>query len=128
MRLILFLFLLPSITFAQKVQNLKSDIEHKDYENIYSIPVYENEHASYFLIFIKNEVKSHKHVHHTESITVLEGSGTMTVGENEFEIKEGDFFTIPKNTFHAVKVNSEIPLKVMSIQMPKFNPDDRIFE
>ncbi len=69
----------------------------------------------------------HKHREHTESITVIEGYGIMTVGEEHFEIKKGDFFVIPKNTFHALEVKSTKPIKVISIQMPKFNPKDRIF-
>lgn len=120
--------LFPVLIFAQEVQNLKSNNSALDFENIYSLPIYENEHASYYLISIKKEVKSHKHLHHTESITVVEGIGIMTIGDKSFEIGEGDFFTIPKNTFHAVEVKSKTPLKVISIQMPKFDPADRIFE
>ncbi len=65
---------------------------------------------------------------HTESITVIDGAGIMTIGEQQFEIKKGDFFIIPKDTFHSLKVTSETPVKVLSVQMPKFNKEDRIFE
>ncbi|PKP51433.1 MAG: cupin domain-containing protein [Bacteroidetes bacterium HGW-Bacteroidetes-12] len=124
---ILFLFCMK-IGVAQGVLNLDTLQPKQSYENILVEPIYENENNSYYVIWIKKEVKSHKHLTHTETITVIEGEGIMTVGKNSFTIKKGDFFEIPKNTFHALKVISEIPMKVLSIQMPKFDGEDRIFE
>ncbi|MCW8898389.1 MAG: cupin domain-containing protein [Flavobacteriales bacterium] len=126
--LIIILLLCTTLGFAQKKQSLETIEPQTAYENIHVEPVYENEHASYYLIWIKQSVKSHKHLEHTESITVIDGVGIMTIGEQQFEIKKGDFFIIPKDTFHSLKVTSKVPVKVLSVQMPKFNKADRIFE
>lgn len=126
--LIIILLLCTTLGFAQEKQSLETIEPQTTYENIHVEPIYENEHTSYYLIWIKQGVKSHKHVEHTESITVIDGAGIMTVGEQQFEIKKGDFFIIPKDTFHSLKVTSETPVKVLSVQMPKFNKEDRIFE
>lgn len=83
--------------------------------------------VSSFLIYIKKEVKTHKHLSHSEHVYVLEGSGEMMLGEKTFTITKGDLIFIPKNTFHAVKTISEIPLKVISIQAPFFDGKDRVF-
>jgi mannose-6-phosphate isomerase-like protein (cupin superfamily) len=52
----------------------------------------------------------------------------MQLGEQIKAIKKGDFIFIPKNTFHAVKTTSEIPLKVISLQAPFFDGTDRILK
>lgn len=126
--LIITLLLCTTLGFAQDKQSLETTEPKVVYENIHVESIYENEHASYYLIWIKQGVKSHKHIEHTESITVVDGAGIMTVGEQQFEIKKGDFFIIPKDTFHSLKVTSEVPIKVLSVQMPKFNKEDRVFE
>lgn len=84
--------------------------------------------ASSFLIVISSEVKLHKHQTHSEHVVVLEGEGLMTLGEKQFPIKKHDVVFIPKDTYHAVKLTSKIPLKVISIQAPKFDGADRIFK
>jgi len=125
---IIVMLLCTTLGFAQEKQSLETIEPQTAYENIHVQQIYENEHTSYYLIWIKQSVTSHKHVEHTESITVIDGVGIMTVGEQQFEIKKGDFFIIPKDTFHSLKVTSEVPVKVLSVQMPKFNKEDRVFE
>jgi mannose-6-phosphate isomerase-like protein (cupin superfamily) len=82
--------------------------------------------ASSFCIIIKSEVKAHKHLKHTEHVIVQEGEGVMKLTDKEFTIKEGDVIFIPKNTVHSVIVKGKKPLKVLSIQSPNFNGDDRV--
>lgn len=128
MKPFLLLFLLPFAVFSQSPTNLEAIEPEISYDNVHSQILYENEYSSYYLIWIKEEVKAHKHVKHTESITVVDGYGIMTVGEESFEVKKGDYFVIPKDTYHSLVVKSENPMKVISIQMPKFDPTDRIFK
>ena len=82
--------------------------------------------ASSFCIIIKSEVKAHKHLKHTEHVIVQEGEGVMKLNDKEFTIKEGDVIFIPKNTVHSGIVKGKKPLKVLSIQSPNFNGDDRV--
>jgi mannose-6-phosphate isomerase-like protein (cupin superfamily) len=96
-------------------------------DNIYNKALFGDSLASSFVIVIKQGVKPHKHLLHSEHVAVLEGSGEMTLGEKKFEIKKGDVVFIPKNTIHAVKTKGKVPLKVLSIQAPNFDGKDRIF-
>lgn len=98
------------------------------FDNLYNRPLYSDPEASSFVIFVKKEVKEHKHVTHAEHIVVLEGEADMTLDAKSFKIKKGDMIFVPKNTWHAVKVTSKIPLKVLSIQAPNFDGKDRIFK
>ena len=41
--------------------------------------------------------------------------------------EKGDIIFIPMNTVHSLKVTSSIPVKVLSVQSPRFDGKDRIF-
>lgn len=79
-----------------------------------------------FFIAIKHEVKLHKHLNHSETIYVLQGTGRMQLGDTWFDIGSGDLVFIPINTPHKVFTTSDIPLQVISIQSPEFDGSDRI--
>jgi mannose-6-phosphate isomerase-like protein (cupin superfamily) len=109
-------------------QNLDTIKAPAGFDNIYSRPLYSDSLSSSFVIFIKKEVKEHKHAEHTENIVVLDGAAVMKKDGVSFKINKGDMVFIPKNTWHYVKVTSKTPLKVLSIQSPNFDGKDRIFK
>ncbi|MGV3599267.1 MAG: cupin domain-containing protein [Bacteroidota bacterium] len=123
---VLLLVVFTSPLFAQNTQNTDTIQCPAGIENIYSRPLYSDSLCSSFVIFIKKEVKLHKHLHHTEHVTVLEGEATMTLGDKVFTVKKGDFIFIPKNTPHKVVTTSKTPLKVISLQAPYFDGTDRV--
>ncbi|MDQ3046890.1 MAG: cupin domain-containing protein [Bacteroidota bacterium] len=99
----------------------------KEFDNIYTRTLASDSLSTSFVIFVKKEVRKHKHAFHTENVYVLEGSAEMLLGDKMTSIKKGDMIFIPKNTDHAVKVTSVIPLKIVSVQSPFFDGTDRIF-
>lgn len=121
-------FILVSLScFSQNYQSLDTIKPPADYENIYFRQVYSDSLVSSFVIFVKKEVKLHKHASHTEHVYILDGEGEMRIGENSIKIKKGDIVPIPKNTPHSLKVTSTFPAKILSIQAPLFDGKDRIF-
>jgi mannose-6-phosphate isomerase-like protein (cupin superfamily) len=94
--------------------------------NIYNKALYSDSLCSSFCIVIKNEVKAHRHVLHSEHVIVLEGEGQMRLDDKTFTIKKGDVIFIQKNRVHAVKSVGVVPLKVISIQAPTFDGSDRV--
>ena len=127
-----FLFLISIIysglVFSQEVTNLKDIQPHEKYENILVKKLDTDNNSTSFVIWIKKGVKSHKHETHSEIISVIKGEGVMTINKKSFDIKSGDYFRIPENTFHSLKVTSNNPMKVLSIQSPEFLGKDRVFE
>ena len=111
---------------AQTSQSLDTVKAYGDYENIYLRKLNSDSLVSSFVIFVKKEVKEHKHVTHSEHVYILDGEGEMTVGEKKFKLKKGDMIFIPKNTFHSLKVTSATPAKVLSVQSPMFDGKDRV--
>lgn len=123
----LFVCLQLSTVFGQEIKNFKSyKAAPSSYESIKVIPIHSDKHASSFIIFIKEGVKLHKHVKHTEHVLIIQGKGTMKLGELSREVKKGDLIVIPKGEPHSVEVKGKKPLKVLSIQSPKFMGEDRI--
>ncbi|MEW6990763.1 cupin domain-containing protein [Colwelliaceae bacterium 6441] len=122
---ILSIYLISKLTFAGT--DLSIFTAPKDMKNLHVTEISSNEASSEFVIFIRNEVQPHLHQHHTELVYVIEGEGLFHLGETKQMIKAGDFIKINKNTPHSVIVTSDIPLKVLSIQTPKFEGKDRVF-
>ncbi len=128
MKTILAIFLIVlelNLSAQQSVNDIKPD---KEYENILVKKLNSDKNASVFVIWIKKGVKSHKHVTHTENLMIIAGEGVMTVSNKTFKVKAGDYFVVPPNTYHSLKVTSKTPMKVISVQSPEFIGKDRIFK
>ena len=127
-KLLTLFFLLAcfSFSFSQNYQSLDTIKSYGDYENIYLRKLYSDSLVSSFVIFIKKEVKTHKHISHSEHVHILDGEGEMTLGDKKLKVKKGDLVFIPKNTFHSLRVTSVNPVKVLSIQAPIFDGKDRV--
>jgi mannose-6-phosphate isomerase-like protein (cupin superfamily) len=124
--LLLLLLIVPLFTIGQNSQAWDTIKAPLEYDNIYNRALYSDSLSSSFVIFIKKEVKKHKHQFHTEHVYILEGEGEMLLGEKKLKVKKGDILFIPKNTIHSLKVTSKEPVKVLSIQSPYFDGKDRI--
>ena len=123
----IFSFCLGSYFNAQSIIDLDTLQVREPYDNVLIKKLYSDKNASAFLIFIKKEVRLHKHLMHSETIYILEGTGDMLLGDKKIEVKKGDIIFVPENTPHSVKVTSIIPLKVISNQAPEFDGTDRVF-
>ena len=121
-------FVFVTITvFAQDIVKLKKVKPSKEFENILIKKFNDDKEQTTFMIWVKNEVKLHKHNFHIENVYVVSGKGEFTLGDEVFKIKKGDYINIPKQTPHALKVTSRNPMQVISIQSPQFKGIDRVF-
>ncbi|WP_074406282.1 MULTISPECIES: cupin domain-containing protein [Aquimarina] len=120
-------FIISTGLFAQTKSPILDFEPDQDYDNILVKKVYSDTHTSTFVIWIKKNVKPHKHIKHTEQVLVLEGKASVQLNDKEIIVQKGDWVTIPQQTIHAVKVLSKIPLKVISVQTPEFKGEDRVF-
>lgn len=99
----------------------------EDYENIKVEKLAGDSLATVFKIAVKDTVKTHRHLAHSETIYVIGGTAKMYMNDTSFVLKSGDVLFIPFKTWHSVKVTSEKPLQVLSIQSPGFDGSDREF-
>lgn len=130
MKVLLFLIsaLYAGFAFSQNVTNIIDTELDVDIENILVKKLDSDSNSTSFIIWIDKSVKSHKHETHSEVIYVVEGEGIITIDGSNSLLRSGDYFRIPKNTFHSLEVSSRKPMKVISIQSPEFLGNDRVFE
>jgi mannose-6-phosphate isomerase-like protein (cupin superfamily) len=66
----------------------------------------------------------HLHPNTNEIQYILEGSGTVWLGDKEVAVKPGDLIIIPKGTPHGGSKTEGRPLKAIAIKTPPQSPDD----
>jgi mannose-6-phosphate isomerase-like protein (cupin superfamily) len=66
-------------------------------------------------------VPKHMHPNTNEMQFILEGTGTIWLGDKQVTVKPGDLVVIPKGTAHGGTSN---PLKAIAIKTPPQAPDD----
>jgi quercetin dioxygenase-like cupin family protein len=115
-----------------KSQDIVSSIDQilpdKEFENIHVKKISSDSSSSTFAIWIKQKVKLHKHVYHTENVLIDKGFGEFQINDSIYKVAAGDWIVIPKNTWHGVVVNSKSTMKVISVQSPEYFGKDRIFK
>ena len=126
---ILVLTLIPLYFKSQEIITSVNEIyPDKEFENIHVKKISSDSSSSTFAIWIKQKVKLHKHVYHTENVLIDEGFGKFQINDSIYKVTAGDLIIIPKNTWHGVIVNSKSTMKVISVQSPEYFGKDRIFK
>ena len=69
-------------------------------------------------------VGKHMHPNANEIQYILEGTGTIWLGDKEVKVKPGDLVIIPKGTPHGGTKPDGRPLKAIAIKTPPQAPDD----
>jgi len=69
-------------------------------------------------------VPKHLHPNTNELQYILEGTGTIWLGDKEVTVKPGDLVVIPKGTPHGGSKPNGRPLKAIAIKTPPQAPDD----
>ncbi len=114
--------------FSNSQLNLHELKPSEEFTNILVQKVGGDNLSTQFVIWVKDTVRTHLHEEHTESLYVLSGKGIFYMNNERFEIGAGDFVAIKRKSWHAVKVTSKEPLKVLSVQAPEFLGEDRTFQ
>jgi mannose-6-phosphate isomerase-like protein (cupin superfamily) len=69
-------------------------------------------------------VPKHMHPNTNEIQYILEGTGTIWLGDKEVQVKPGDLVIIPKGTAHAGTKPDSRTFKSIAIKTPPQAPDD----
>src|ERR1700742_1965188 len=69
-------------------------------------------------------VAKHMHPNTNEIQYILEGTGTIWLGDKEVQVKPGDLIVIPKGTAHGGTKPDGRPLRAIAIKPPPQAPDD----
>ncbi len=82
--------------------------------------------ASVHHVTAMNGVKPHFHRNHDEVVVILEGQGTLRIGEESHALGPGRTFLVPRGTVHSVD-STGTALRAISVFVPPFDGRDRIF-
>lgn len=66
----------------------------------------------------------HRHKLTEELYHITSGSGQMTLGTTQFEVREGDTVCIPPGTPHCIAALGSAPLKLLCCCSPAYNHSD----
>lgn len=69
-------------------------------------------------------VPKHFHADANEIQIILDGSGSFWLGDNELQVKPGDFIIIPKGVPHAGSHAAAGRFRSIAIKLPPQRPDD----
>jgi mannose-6-phosphate isomerase-like protein (cupin superfamily) len=68
----------------------------------------------------------HRHLATEEIYYVLDGEGTMQIGENRRQVRVGDAIAIPPGEFHQITNTGQKTLKFLCCCAPCYEHDDTI--
>jgi mannose-6-phosphate isomerase-like protein (cupin superfamily) len=73
-------------------------------------------------------VAPHHHRQLEEIYYILEGSGRMTVGEEQRQVEAGDAIFVPRGSLHSLANTGSVPIRLLVACGPAFYYEDEIFE
>ncbi|MDP2216069.1 MAG: cupin domain-containing protein [Methanolobus sp.] len=70
------------------------------------------------------ETLHHMHAFSEEIYHITAGSGYMTVGEDGFQVNEGDSICILPGEYHSIRNTEKVPLKILCCCSPPYSHED----
>ena len=64
-------------------------------------------------VYANGKTTGHEHPDHEEVYFVLQGRGRMVVGDDEYDIKEGDALYVPFGEYHTTHNTGILPLQLL---------------
>jgi mannose-6-phosphate isomerase-like protein (cupin superfamily) len=73
-------------------------------------------------------VTPHHHRQLEEIYYILEGSGRMTVGDEQRDVEAGDAIFVPRGSLHSLANTGNVPIRLLVACGPAFYYEDEIFD
>ncbi len=70
------------------------------------------------------KARSHYHKISEEVYYVVDGTGTVSLGNEQASIKKGSVIHIPPSTAHALENTGGVPLEILCLSSPAYKDDD----
>lgn len=78
------------------------------------------------IIPIDTETELHKHNSSEEIYHITQGEGLMTLGNDNFSVKEGDTICIEPGMPHKIRNTAKIELKILCCCSPTYSHEDTV--
>ena len=90
--------------------------------------LYHSDSQTVTLLRAAEPIALHRHLYSEETVYMVSGEGTLSLGTSERRLRAGDFVVIPRNTPHGFTPHGDEAVVVLSMFTPAFQEGDRIFE
>ena len=82
--------------------------------------------SSHHVVAIRDGETPHRHDRHDLLVHLLEGHGTMQLGDARRRVGKGSVFWVPRGTVHAFRNASPSPAIAYVVYLPPFDGEDRV--
>ena len=72
------------------------------------------------------ETRQHKHITTEEIYHITQGKGLMRLGDEQFEVTEGDSVCIAPGKTHNIKNTGDVPLTIICCCSPPYRDSDTV--
>ena len=97
-------------------------------ENQRVVEIGRDAHTSHHVVSIRDRETPHRHDRHDLTVVILEGWGTMKIGDEERRVGQGSIVYVPRGTVHAFRNLSDAPAVAYAVYSPAFDGKDRVLE
>jgi quercetin dioxygenase-like cupin family protein len=97
-------------------------------ESLRAVEIARDASSSHHVVAIRDGETPHRHERHDLLVHLLEGHGTMQLGDVARRVGQGSVFWVPRGTLHAFRNGSEAPAVAYVVYFPPFDGKDRVVE
>jgi len=97
-------------------------------ENQRVVEIGRDANTSHHVVSIRDRETPHRHDRHDLTVVILEGWGTMKIGDQERRVGQGSIVYVPRGTVHAFRNLSDAPATAYAVYSPAFDGKDRVVE
>lgn len=97
-------------------------------ESFRAVEIARDATSSHHVVSIRGAESPHRHDQHDLLVVILEGYGSMRLGDEVQRVGQGSILWVPRGTVHAFRNASEKPAVAYAVYFPPFDGEDRIPE
>ena len=101
----------------------KTFTEHRPWGNFLQLTHNEPSTVKILTVLAHQQTSLQYHAHRTENWTVLQGTGTIQIGDAIIEAKVGDMHTVPTGVQHRIS-GGETDLVILEVSTGNFDESD----
>lgn len=95
-------------------------------EDFRAVEIARDHATSHHVVSIRTAEVPHRHDRHDLLVVMLEGFGTMQLGDEARELGPGSILYVPRGTLHTFANQSAAPAVAYAVYLPAFDGKDRI--
>jgi len=97
-------------------------------ESFRAVEIARDATSSHHVVAIRDGETPHRHEEHDLLVHLLEGHGTLQLGQAARRVGQGSVFWVPRGTVHAFRNGASEPAVAYVVYFPPFDGKDRVVD